>query len=49
MAAGPIGQIRGYNDPQDELATIRNRRIGIEIEIGEIRQLQNVLILTSLH
>ena len=41
MAAGPIGQIRGYLDPREKLERVRNRRLGIEIEITEIQRNQH--------
>ena len=41
MAAGPIGQLRGYLDPLAELSIVRNRRLGIEMEIAEIQRHQH--------
>ena len=41
MAAGPIGQIRGYLDPREKLERVRNRRLGIELEITEIQRNQH--------
>ena len=41
MAAGPIGQLRGYLDPREKLERVRDRRIGIEIEITQIQHNQH--------
>ncbi|KAI9558303.1 hypothetical protein GHT06_015056 [Daphnia sinensis] len=38
MVLGPITHIRGYPDPRTELACVRNRRCGIEMEISAIQQ-----------
>ncbi|XP_046459227.1 probable lysosomal cobalamin transporter [Daphnia pulex] len=38
MVLGPINHIRGYPDPRTELAGVRNRRTGIQIEISSIQQ-----------
>ena len=46
MVLGPINHIRGYPDPRTELAGVRNRRTGIQVEISTIQQ--NRLVYTSM-
>jgi hypothetical protein len=43
MAAAPVKQLRGYDDPREELARVVDRRSGVEIEVGEIRRMQHVI------
>lgn len=47
MVIGPISHIRGYPNPRVELASVRNRRSGIEIEISSIQQSRLVRIKIS--
>ncbi|EFX78429.1 hypothetical protein DAPPUDRAFT_105179 [Daphnia pulex] len=46
MVLGPINHIRGYPDPRTELAGVRNRRTGIQIEISSIQQ--NRIVISAL-
>lgn len=47
LAAAPIGHLRGYRDPRQELGDVVNRRLGVELEIAGIRQSRSVRPKTS--